>query len=44
MADVIATTTTGQTTIFDAAAVTAFQARLRGALLSPGSSGYDEAH
>ena len=43
MADVIATTTTGQTTVLDAAAVTAFQARLRGALLSPGADGYDAA-
>ena len=43
MADVLATTTTGQTTVLDAAAVTAFQARLRGTLIAPGADGYDAA-
>jgi FAD/FMN-containing dehydrogenase len=43
MANVIATTMTGHTTPLDAAAVTAFQARLRGALVSPGADGYDAA-
>jgi FAD/FMN-containing dehydrogenase len=43
MADLIATTMTGQTTTLDAAMVTAFQTRLCGALLSPGADGYDEA-
>src|SRR5207253_6191962 len=43
MADVIATTTTGQTTVLDTAAVTAFKTRLRGVLLSPGADGYDAA-
>jgi len=43
MAEVIATTMTGHTTPLDATAVTAFQARLRGALLSPGADGYDAA-
>ena len=43
MADVIATTTMGHTIPLDAAVVTAFQTRLRGALLSPGADGYDAA-
>src|SRR5207249_11310484 len=43
MADVIATTTAGQATVLDTTAVTAFQTRLRGVLLSPGADGYDAA-
>ena len=43
MTDSIASTMKEHTTSLDAATITAFQARLGGTLLSPGTEGYDDA-